>query len=217
VPRKQLELNPSKSFFYHVVAFVLRGLARLLSRPRVVGSENIPLTGPVMIAPTHRSNVDFAFSLFMTPRKVFFMAKDSLFPIPVVGRAITALGAFPVARGTADRDAMRAAQAVLAAGQALILFPEGTRKYGPTVDDLLDGAMFIAAREHAPVVPVGIAGTETFAANLKRGRLARVSMVIGAPIAPPEAAERVSRSAVSAKTVELQTRLQAALDEAQNN
>jgi len=215
VPRKQLELNPSKSAFYHVVAFILRSLAALLSRPTVTGTENIPLSGPVLIAPTHRSNVDFAFSLFLTPRKVFFMAKDSLFPIPVVGRAITALGAFPVARGTADRDAMRAAQAVLEAGQALILFPEGTRKYGPTVDHLLDGTMFIAAREKATVVPVGIAGTETFAANLKRGKLARVSMVIGEPILPPVSGERVSRSAVSAKTIELQTKLQDAFDKAQ--
>jgi len=215
VSRKQLELNPSKSLFYHLVAGTLRGLATVLSRPQVRGSENIPMSGPVLIAPTHRSNVDFAFSLFMTRRKVFFMAKDSLFRVPVLGRAITALGAFPVARGTADRDAMRAAQAVLAAGQALILFPEGTRKYGPTVENLLDGTMFIAAREQAVVVPVGLGGTETFAARLKRGRLARVSIVIGEAINPPEVAERVSRSAVAAKTVELQTKLQRALDEAQ--
>ncbi len=215
--RKQLELNPRKSLFYQVVALILRGIATVISRPTVHGEANIPATGPVLIAPTHRSNVDFAFSLFMTKRKVFFMAKDSLFGIPIVGRAIIALGAFPVARGTADRDAMRAAQSVLAAGHALILFPEGTRKYGATVDDLLDGTMFIAAREQATVVPVGLAGTETFAANLKRGRLARVTIVIGEPITPPEASERVSRSDVSAKTVELQRKLQLALDEAQGN
>ncbi len=215
--RKQLELNPRKSLFYQVVALILRGIATVISRPTVRGGANIPATGPVLIAPTHRSNVDFAFSLFMTKRKVFFMAKDSLFGIPIVGRAIIALGAFPVARGTADRDAMRAAQSVLAAGHALILFPEGTRKYGATVDDLLDGTMFIAAREQATVVPVGLAGTETFAANLKRGRLARVTIVIGEPITPPEASERVSRSDVSAKTVELQRKLQLALDEAQGN
>ena len=204
-----LELNPRKTLFYNVVAFVLRGLSAIFFRPVIVGAENIPATGPVLVAPVHRSNLDFAFSLFMSPRKVFFMAKDSLFRIPVLGGALIALGAFPVARGSADREAMRAAESVLRAGHALILFPEGTRKYGPTVEDLHDGAMFIAARTGAQVVPVGIAGTEKVVAF--RGglpRFSKVRMVVGAAIAPVSSEGRPSRSAIAAKTEELRVALE---------
>jgi len=69
-----LELNPKKTFTYRVVASLIIGIAQVLFRPTVKGRENIPLEGPVLIAPIHRSNVDFAFTLFMSRRKVFFMA-----------------------------------------------------------------------------------------------------------------------------------------------
>src|SRR5674476_893277 len=122
-----VQLNADKTIAYHVVAAILSGLSRILFRPTVSGLENIPLKGPVLVAPIHRSNLDFAFTLFISPRKVFFMAKDSLFKVPVLGSALIQLGAFPVKRGTADREAMRSAEEVLNAGHALILFPEGTR------------------------------------------------------------------------------------------
>ena len=204
-----LELNPQKTFFYRLVAFVLRGLSAIFFRPVIVGAANIPASGPVLVAPVHRSNLDFAFSLFMSPRKVFFMAKDSLFRIPVLGRVLIALGAFPVARGSADREAMRAAESVLRAGHALILFPEGTRKYGPTVEDLHDGAMFIASRTGAQVVPVGIAGTEQVVRM--RGvmpRFSKVRMVVGSPLSPVSGEGRPSRSAITAKTEELRLALE---------
>lgn len=204
-----LELNPEKTFFYRVVAVVLRTLAALLFRPSVQGASNIPLDGPVLIAPTHRSNLDFVFSLFMSPRKVFFMAKDSLFRVPVLGSALVSLGAFPVKRGSADREAMRSAEEVLNAGHALILFPEGTRKFGPTVDDLHDGAMFIAGRTQARVVPVGIGGTGAVKPPGQRlPHFVKVRMVVGEPINPPANTGRVSRSEVAAKTRELQTELE---------
>ena len=210
----QLQLNPKKSFFYHVVAGVIRAVAWLVFRPTVEGQSNIPLNGPVLVAPTHRSNLDFAFSLFISPRKVFFMAKESLFRVPVLGGALIALGAFPVTRGAADREAMRAAEEVLRAGHALILFPEGTRKYGPIIEDLHDGAMFIAARTQASVVPVGIAGT---GGRIPGHRLPKVNIVVGEPLAPASNEGRVSRSAVAAKTQELQASLQAAYRQSLEN
>jgi 1-acyl-sn-glycerol-3-phosphate acyltransferase len=72
-------------------------------RPRIEGAENIPGTGPVPGAPIHRSNIDFAFIIFVTKRKTFFMAKDSLWKVPVLRTLISTMGAFPVKRGTADR------------------------------------------------------------------------------------------------------------------
>lgn len=212
-----LALNPHKTVFYRVVAGLLRGLARLLFHPTVRGEANIPLQGPVLVAPIHRSNLDFAFTLFISPRKVFFMAKDSLFRVPGLGAALVQLGAFPVTRGSADREALRSAEQVLNAGHALIMFPEGTRRYGPHVEPLHDGAMFIAARTGATVVPVGISGTDrALPDGAKFPRPTRVHVVVGAPLAPLEHSGRPSRSAITRKTEDLRQALEATYQESLN-
>jgi 1-acyl-sn-glycerol-3-phosphate acyltransferase len=208
-----LVLNPNKTPFYRFAAALIGSLAKLMFHPTVEGVENIPLSGPVLIAPSHRSNVDFAFTLFMSPRKVFFMAKDGIYKSKLFGDILTRLGAFPVHREGADRESMRLAEEVLRRGQALVLFPEGTRKSGTTIDTLHDGAMFIAARTGATVVPVGIAGSEkAMPVGAKFPRLAKINIVIGRPIAPPSSEGRVSRSAVAEKTLELQRALQEVYD-----
>ncbi|MDE2282144.1 MAG: 1-acyl-sn-glycerol-3-phosphate acyltransferase [Actinomycetales bacterium] len=214
----ELILNPDKTPLYRVVAAILTVLSWLLFRPRVRGSENIPRTGPVLIAPVHRSNVDFVFTLFISPRKVFFMAKQELFGVPVLGTLLRHVGAFPVDRSTADRESLRLAEEVLRRGEALILFPEGTRREGRRIDELHDGAMFIASRSGAATVPVGIAGSDrAMPSHAKLPHFARVRVVVGEPIAPPSAEGRVPRSLIAAKTEELREQLEAvyhqALDE----
>ena len=204
-----LELNPAKTFTYRVVAALIVAIARVFFRPTVTGRENIPLDGPVLIAPIHRSNVDFAFTLFMSPRKVFFMAKESIFRVPLLGPLVTHLGAFPVKRGTADRESMNLAEEVLRRGYALVLFPEGTRKEGRTVHTLHDGAMFMAARTGAMVIPVGIGGSDrAMPLGAKLPRPAKIRIVIGTPVTPPLSDGRVSRSQVSAKSEELRRELE---------
>jgi 1-acyl-sn-glycerol-3-phosphate acyltransferase len=144
------------------------------------------------------------------------MAKDGIFKFRPLGRLLVHLGAFPIHRGAAtDRDSMNSAQEVLRQGQALVLFPEGTRKDGLLVGPIQDGAMFLAARTGATVVPVGIAGSDrAMPKGAKLPRPSRIRVVIGAPIAPPASEGRVSRSAITAKTEELRQGLQAAYDEA---
>lgn len=203
-------LNPKKTITYRVCAAIISVASRLLFHPRVEGIENIPLSGPVLIAPIHRSNVDFAFSLFISPRKVFFMTKDSVFRVPLLGPLLTRLGAFPVKRDSADRESLRLAEQVLRRGQALVLFPEGTRKDGDAVEPLHDGAMFIASRTGAMVVPVGIAGSDrAMPVNAKLPRFSKIYIVVGKPIAPPTGEGRVSRSQIAAKTEELRSELEA--------
>lgn len=204
-----LKLNPNKTPIYYVAATLIGALSRILFRPVVTGAENIPLEGPVLIAPIHRSNVDFAFTLFISPRKIFFMAKDSLWRVPILGPIVTRLGAFSVKRGSADRDSMHAAEEVLRGGHALVMFPEGTRQEGPDVATLHDGAMFLAARTGATVVPVGIGGSEkAMPVGAKFPRPAKITIVVGTPIAPPVSEGRVSRSQISAKSEELRVALQ---------
>ena len=208
-----LQLNPNKTIGYRLAAGTLRVLARILFRPTVTGMEHIPLDGPVLIAPIHRSNLDFAFTLFISRRKTFFMAKDSLFASSLVGGALRHLGAFPVQRGSADRESTQRAEEVLRRGYALVLFPEGARKEGRVVEPLHDGAMFIAARTGAQVVPIGIGGSDrAMPVGVKLPRRVRVRIVIGEPIAPPASDGRIARSAVTAKSEELRRALQSVYD-----
>ena len=204
-----LSLSERRTFTYRVCAALVSGLSRVLFRPTVVGAENIPLEGPVLIAPIHRSNVDFALTLFISKRKVFFMAKDSVFRVPLLGPLITRLGAFPIHRGSADRESMTHSEAVLRQGHALVLFPEGTRKEGRSVAPLHDGAMFMAARTGAKVVPVGIGGSDrAMPKGAKLPRPAKIKIVVGAALDPPSSEGRVARSALSAKSEELRAALE---------
>ncbi len=205
----QFDIDPTKTPTYRVVSRILRFLSWVLFRPTVLGIENIPLEGPVLIAPIHRSNVDFAFTLFISPRKVFFMAKDSIFRVPLLGPLVTHLGAFPIKRGSADRESMGLAEEVLRRGHALVLFPEGTRKEGLNVQTLHDGAMFVAARTGAVVVPVGIGGSErAMPLGAKMPRFAKIRIVVGEPISPPSSEGRVARSSVTQKSEELRVALE---------
>lgn len=186
-------------------------------RPTVTGTQHVPTGGPFIIAPVHRSNVDFAFAIYVTRRKTFFMAKDSLWNTKLLGGFIQAMGAFPVNRAGADRAALESAAAVLRAGEPLVVFPEGTRKEGAVIGALHEGAAFLAARTGAPIVPVGIAGTDlAMPRGSKVPRPHKVEVVIGERVLAPVAADgaRVPRSQVAATTATFREALQAAYDEA---
>jgi 1-acyl-sn-glycerol-3-phosphate acyltransferase len=202
---------------YRICRAILGGAARLLFRPTVVGAQNIPLEGPVIVAPIHRSNVDFVFTIFVSPRKVYFMAKEGIFRSPAFARLLRELGAFKVERGSTDRDAMRLSEEALRHGLALIIFPEGTREEGRDVNELHDGAMFVAARTGARVVPVGIAGSDrAMPVGAWIPRPSKVVIVVGEPLDPPALGPdgRARRSAVRAASEELRARLQATYHEA---
>lgn len=196
---------------YRFARWLLGSLARLLFRPTVIGAENIPLSGPVLVAPIHRSNVDFVFTIFLSRRKVYFMAKEGIFRTRWFSYVLRELGAFKVERGATDREAMRLSEEALGRGLALIVFPEGTREEGPTVKPLHDGAMFVAARTGAKVVPVGIAGSdEAMPVGAWLPRPSKVVIVVGEPIDPPVPGPegRVRRSEVTAASEVLRRRLE---------
>ncbi|HUA93975.1 MAG TPA: lysophospholipid acyltransferase family protein [Acidimicrobiales bacterium] len=207
--------DPRRTIGYRICRVIFRAIMGALFRPLVTGRANVPAEGPVIIAPVHRSFADFGFSAFLTRRKLFFMAKDDLWRNRFLGWLLLTLGAFPVHRESADREALRNAEEVLRLGQVLVLFPEGTRQEGTNVQQLLEGAAFLAARTGAPIVPVGIGGSDR---AMPKGSLLpkplRISVVVGPPVPPPARSEggRVSRSRVHATTEELHRRIQEAYD-----
>ena len=204
---------------YRMLRGTLRGIARAYWRIEVEGASHVPATGPVIVAPVHRSFMDFLVAAQITRRKLYYMAKDDLWRSPRFGRFLDSIGAFPVNRAGTDRVAIERAQAVLERGDALILFPEGTRRAGPVIEDLHEGAAFLAARTGAPIVPVGIGGTaEAMPKGSKFVRPVKVHVVVGAPLPAPPRSERgrVPRHQVHELTEQLRQELQRLYDVAQS-
>jgi 1-acyl-sn-glycerol-3-phosphate acyltransferase len=210
-------VDPRFTALYRVERTIFVWVLRAWFRPRVLGREHIPSHGPVILAPVHRSFADFGFTAVCTDRKLFFMAKDELWKRPWLGKLLLSLGVFPVHRESADREAFERAEEVLRQGQVLVLFPEGTRREGPVIEDLMEGATFLSARTGAPIVPIGIGGSDVAMPKGRTVPAPRTIQVVVGPAIPPPARTgggRVSRSAVHAATGELVTQLQAVYDEA---
>jgi len=204
---------------YQIVRFLIWLVAKLLWRISFEGLENVPTEGPFVLAPIHRSWIDFGLVSGVTRRPMGYMGKESLWKYKPLGRFITMLGAYPVNRGAPDREALRRTQAILEKGEPLVLFPEGTRRSGPVIDHLSEGAVFVATRAGAPIVPVGIGGSER---ALPKGkalpRPVKIHLIVGPPIQPvpvAEGARHPSRRAVKEQTVQLQGVLQDLFDRAQ--
>lgn len=191
---------------------------KLVGRVQVIGAEKIPATGAFVLAPVHRSNVDFALTSLVTKRPMRYMGKDSIWKSRPLGRFVSMLGAFPVHRGSADRDALKACIDIVNGGSPLVMFPEGTRQSGPVVQDLFDGTAYVAAKTRVPIIPMGIGGSEAMLPKgAKRPRFSKLVLVVGDPIPPPEPTDRgrVPRSAVGVLTERLHGELQDLFDEAQ--
>jgi len=166
----------------------LRVVAHLVNRAywRVsVQGTPVPSDGGVILAPIHRSFIDFFVVSEATRRRLFFMTKEEMWDSRLLGRVLDSTGAFPVRREGTDRLSLARAQAVLERGEVLVLFPEGTRRSGPKVQDLQEGAAFLAARTGAAIVPVGIGGTsESLAKGAKIPRPVKVHLVLGDALVP---------------------------------
>jgi 1-acyl-sn-glycerol-3-phosphate acyltransferase len=155
-------------------------------RLRHEGRERLAVEGTVIFAPVHRSNLDGPLIGGLTHRRVRYLGKESLFKPAPAGWVMRSVGSFPVRRGEADLDAMRAAKSLLDQGEAMLVFPEGTRQEGDEIGEVFDGAAFLAAKSKAPVVPVGIAGTdEAMPTGTKFPKRVQVAIVVGEPLDPP--------------------------------
>ena len=147
-------------FLYGLLMIILKPVLRLVFRMHISGVENVPATGPVVIAPNHKSFYDSFFIAVALKRRVHFMGKAELF-VGLRGRLFLALGGFPVKRGESDSEAIATAQAILARGDILSLFPEGTRVRDPeALGTPKRGAARLAIEAGAPMVPAAITGTE---------------------------------------------------------
>ncbi len=203
--------------FYQTVRSVVVTVAVVVFRARLLGRERVPTSGAYLVAPTHRSMIDVPVVAMITRRRLRFLSKQEVMGGRITGWALGALGGIPVARGTADRSALRACQQALESGEPVVLFPEGTRGSGPQLQELFDGLAYLALKLGLPIVPVGIAGTE---AVLGRGRTlprwSRITVAVGRPVHPPPGASVRRRADLSAVTLALRDELQECFTTAQD-
>ena len=167
---------------YRITWRLVRMLAPLFGGLTVYGAENIPKEGPVILASNHAAHMDPPYLSQIMDRQLHMMAKEELFKVPILGRYIRALAAFPVKRGTADRAALREAVDRLKQGHVLGIFPEGTRSQDGALGAAEKGFALIARQTGAPIVPVAIQGTNAILPKgAKWPRHHHVTITIGRP------------------------------------
>ncbi|MDA8146278.1 MAG: lysophospholipid acyltransferase family protein [Thermaerobacter sp.] len=171
----------SQRFWYALAVAFFHGWFPLRFRWRVRGREQVPREGGIIVCCNHRNHWDPPLVGSASPRQLRFMAKQELFGVPFLGRAIRAVGAFAVRRGEADREALRHALRLLEAGEAVGVFPEGTRSPDGSLRAFHDGAALLALKSGCPVVPARIDGAYTWGG--------RITVTFGAPFSLSAAGE----------------------------
>jgi len=164
---------------------------------RIEGIHNLPRTGGVLIASNHQSFLDIPLLSSTTRRHIAFVARDSLAETRWLAFIMSECRALLIKRGKPDRKALRQMVAHLEAGDAVSLFPEGTRTRDGRVQPFRKGALLAARMAKVPIVPAGIRGAfEAWPRTASRPRIARVAVRFGAPIdsAAPDALEQVQRA-----------------------
>ena len=162
-------------------------------RWEVQGREAVPPMGPLMVVSNHLSYADPAYLVASIPRQLRFLGKRSLFSNPLAGKMLTNVGVHPVDREEADIGALRWVLNELRRELPLVLFPEGARSRSGGMARGKAGVAYIAARSQAPILPVGIAGTEKIPFWRMPFPLCKVKVNIGEPFTLPLMEGRLTR------------------------
>ncbi|WP_182199424.1 lysophospholipid acyltransferase family protein [Paraliobacillus salinarum] len=172
--------------FYRFATIVVHIALLPFYRFQVIGKENIPKDGPVIICSNHISNLDPPVVGITCPRDIYFMAKEELFRNKLLGAILLKSHAFPIKRGMKDRDALRRGLDILKEGNTLGLFPEGTRSKTGEIGKGLSGVGFFALRSEATIIPCAIIGP------YRKGK--RLKVVYGKAIAMDELRKRKAKA-----------------------
>jgi 1-acyl-sn-glycerol-3-phosphate acyltransferase len=178
--------------FFRAVRQVLIPLSHAVYRPTIIGQDNVPRTGGVLLASNHLSFIDSFTIPLASPRPVNFLAKSDYFTGSGIGGAVrrelfTAMGAIPVDRNSASaaQESLDAALEVLRGGGAFGIYPEGTRSRDGRLYRGRTGVAWLALTADVPVVPVGLMGTEDVQpVGASMPRIAKVTVAFGEPLSP---------------------------------
>jgi 1-acyl-sn-glycerol-3-phosphate acyltransferase len=188
---------------YPLVFVLLRLIMRVLGRLHSSGEANVPASGGVLYCPNHISDCDPAAVFVSAPRRAWFVGKSELFELPVAGWLFAHFQGFPIKRDSADRSALRRIEALLRAGEPVVLFPEGRLAETGRLRRIQPGAALLSLRTGAPIVPIGLQNTNGIVPYGKlRPRFSRraVQVTYGPPIFPQRYADLPRGEAIDAIT-----------------
>jgi 1-acyl-sn-glycerol-3-phosphate acyltransferase len=160
----------------------LRGLFRTLSHWEIQGLQNLPKGGPLIVVFNHVAHLDGPLVIASLPWEVEVVSLSDLLAVPVVGQLLRMYGVIQVHRDVFDRQVVRQALQVLAEGKVLALAPEARQSPTGAMEHGREGAAYLALRSGAPVLPIGVTGTETVPSMLKHLRRPHVRVNIGASL-----------------------------------
>lgn len=186
---------------YGFAKTLLIPMLRVLWRMRVSGAQNVPSSGPLIVACNHVSYMDPPALGTACPRQLRYMAKAELFSIPLVGPMIASFGAYPVDRTGSTTAAIKRSVEVLAQGGAIGIFPEGTRNLSGRLEPHR-GVALLASLGKAPVVPACVSGSRDSL------RFAQIKVAFGKPMGLP-AGRRATRDDLSKFTVDVMNEINA--------
>lgn len=167
---------------YKIAKFLFSPIFSILYKIKVVGLENVPNSGRVVLCSNHISNMDPVLLAIAIKRQIFFMAKEELFKNKFLGNLIKNLGGFPIKRGNRDISAIKTAQNILRNGNILGIFIEGTRSKTGELLKPKPGAIILAKSTFSKIIPICIKPE-----NCKKVKLfKRLTVIIGKPILPDE-------------------------------
>lgn len=199
------------------VRVLLTSVIRAFFRTSYSGLHHIPANGAFIVAPVHRSNVDFILLPGLTKRRMRFLGKETIWKVRWLVPLWHFLGGIKVERGTADRESLRICVDALRRGEPLVVFPEGTRREGPAVHEIFDGAAYLALKTGVPIVPVGIGGSDrAMPRGAKFPKPVKLRVIVGPPLNVPPLASRAQRSAVRELSAQLHAAIQDLYDRARS-
>jgi 1-acyl-sn-glycerol-3-phosphate acyltransferase len=173
---------------YDLARIILTPPTILIYRARAIGSEHVPQTGPVILAPNHFSQWDHFFAAVYLRRKVRFMAKSQLFAPPFLTFILSHGGAFPIRRGHRDAEAFKTAHAILEQDECMLIYAEGGRSRTGGLGEPRPGIGRIALESGVPVVPMAIHGSADVR-GWKRLHFPKVTIQFGEPLSFPAEAK----------------------------
>ena len=187
-PSTEFDPRDRKQFYFNAtplrkaIIAILRAAFFFVMDRRVEGLENFPLDGPVIVAANHVTNFDVFPMQLSLPRPIFYMGKAELFKNPITDTVFRNMGAFPVTRDKKDPWSYNHALKVLAHGQTLGMFPEGTRSKGRGLGVAKTGVARMAIEADTPIIPMAIIGSDKFFKRFPRRAHVTVSLL--PPILP---------------------------------
>jgi 1-acyl-sn-glycerol-3-phosphate acyltransferase len=208
-------LRDDRSAFVRLTHATGRVLLRCLTRVRIRGlGADLPATGPLIIACNHLSNADpIVVGSYVSPalgRNLHWLGKEEALRIPIFGWAMAENGVFGIRRGAADIEAFRLAKRILDEGHVLVVFPEGTRSRTGGLAEAKDGIAILALRTGAPILPVGVSGTDRFwpIGSRRFHPGGAIALHVGTPFTLPEPVPGADRRAAQhAATEEIMRRI----------